>query len=223
MTVGVFDSGAGGLLTLSYLRALMPHIDVCFLSDRKNSPYGNKDEETLIRLVGENVEILKSHGAGVILMACCTASTLYQRLNEEYRSITVPIIDPIAREAQKSTKNRRVAVIATEATVRKKAFSGAIKALDPSICVKEFAAQELVELVENKSHDIKKIKEVLEPLKSEDVDTIVLGCTHFPALRAEISELFPGITLINSALIGAIEISKKVIDKGDGKTVFLEK
>ncbi len=218
--IGVFDSGRGGMLAISEIKRLMPHTDVCFYADRKNAPYGTKTREQLTELVKRDIDILKKSGAEKILMACCTASTVWKLLPEDYKSISLPIIVPSAKKAVHITKNNKIAVIATEHTAKSKAFTRAIHSIDKSITVSEFPAQELVYLAENRIYDIKKAERILEPLKDSDADTLILGCTHFPLLLREIQEILPNMKTVSSAREGAIEILKYT-KNGRGKTVFI--
>lgn len=226
--IGIFDSGAGGLNALRELRRLLPEADIVFFADRENAPYGTKAPDTLVRLVERDIEILKNSGAEKILMACCTASTVYHKLKEESRRICVPIIEPTVKRALKVSKNKKIGVIATERTVASKAFSKAILSRGTNAEVFEVAAQKIVAIVENGSRDGRLtrdekriISEALLPLVDTGIDTLILGCTHFPHLRCEIAGLLPGVELIDSAKEGAFEISKKASPEGFGKTLFL--
>ena len=127
--IGIFDSGAGGEYTLSALRALAPHADVCLLADRENAPYGTKDEATLVWLVRRNIRRLKDAGCDEILIGCCTASTVYSQLPQNERVSVYPIIEPTVRAAL--CGGPRIGVIATEATVRSRAFASEITKVSP--------------------------------------------------------------------------------------------
>ena len=151
--IGIFDSGRGGMMALTELKRLSPDKDVIFFADRKNAPYGTKTESELIRLVERDVEILTSKGADVILMACCTACTVYNLLPIEIRKIAHPIIEPTAKEAYRVTKNGKIGVIATERTIDSEAFPRALRELgitEPPLAVK---AQRLVAIAEDGGGD----------------------------------------------------------------------
>ena len=225
--IGVFDSGVGGLTALFELRRLLPRTDMIYLADRKNAPYGTRSEDEILSLAENCVERLTDAGADKILIACCTASTLHSRLTDGARRITTPIIAPAARAAVRVSRGR-IAVIATEATVRSHAFSRAI--LDEGECeVTELAAQELVPMVEGGATDKKPLTpeqksillRVLEPVRASRADTLILGCTHFPHLAGHIADLLPEVKLVSPSLEGALEIAKSTEDRGGGRTVFL--
>ena len=215
--IGVFDSGTGGILALRELRRLMPREATCLYIDSANAPYGTKDEGELLRLVKLDIERLRCAGADKILMACCTASTVYDLLSDEEKSIATPIIAPAARRAVEITKRGKIGVIATERTVSSHAFKNAILKERTDVCVTELAAQELVSLVEGGAFDAniteserELLQNTLAPLCYADIDTIVLGCTHFPALSGEISKILNNVKIVSSTYEGALEISKRV-------------
>ena len=226
--IGVFDSGAGGLTAVKELRRLMPTADIAFFPDRKNAPYGKKTTNELIPLVGRDIEILISHGADVVLMACCTASTVYPFLEEGLRRVAIPIIEPTAKAAAADTKNGRVAVIATETTVHSGAFKKSLIALGtPNIL--EIPASDLVTAVERGERDghltetgeallDRYLKEVI----SYGADTLILGCTHFPHLEGEIRKRLPRVKIISSSREGAKETLKSLRTQGSGRTVYID-
>ncbi len=225
--IGIFDSGAGGLAALRELRRLNPREDVLFLADRKNAPYGTKSEDEILRLTAENIKKIKNAGAKRVLIACCTASTVYEKLPFELRKIALPIIDPTADLAVKSTENSHIAVIATEHTVRCSAFSQAIKRTGARITVTELEAQILVGIAECVAAGevldedaISKIEKSLLPLTHLSADTLILGCTHFSHLKNEIRRFAKNMKIIDSAKTGA-QIIAESAGCGIGATVFL--
>ena len=218
---GIFDSGVGGAVALEHLRNMRPKIDICFFADRANAPYGTKDRGELLGLVCADIERLLLAGAERILMACCTASTVWDILPSEYKSVTVPIIEPTARTACRVTKSGKIGVIATHRTATDKAFTKAIMKIDKMISVEEISAQPLVRMAECGVHDINAVDSVLSPLKNKDIDTLILGCTHFPRLAREISECMPEVSLVSSPYEGAREIAKNTEDTGSAITLYL--
>ena len=226
--IGVFDSGMGGLFALSELRRLSDRIDIAFYADRKNAPYGTKSEEELLSLVSRDIEKLSSFGAEKTLMACCTASTVYDKLTEAQRSIAVPIIEPIANEAALKTKNGRVGILSTERTRRSGAFVKAISKKDARIRTFSVSAGELVALAESgkrdgnlEENDKKLIRKIISPILNCGVDTLILGCTHFAYFEEEIRNIF-GVDTVNSASVAAEYMIKRIKNEGQGKTVILE-
>lgn len=225
--IGIFDSGVGGLTALAELRRLLPHADMIYLADRENAPYGKKSEEQILAAAEGCIRRLVDAGADRILIACCTASTLHHRLSEEAQRISTPIILPTARAAMKKSRGR-IAVIATEATVRSHAFARAL--LGEGECrVSEFPAQELVAMVEGGASDElplteeqeKLLSRILSPVVVSRADTLILGCTHFPHIAGHIGRMLPRVNLISPSLEGALELAKSTEDRGGGRTVFL--
>lgn len=192
--IGIFDSGVGGFNSLYEIRRLLPRADIIYLADRKNAPYGTKSRRELISLVTEDIRRLVKLGATKILIACCTASCVWDSLGEEDRRISLPIIRPAAYAAA-CTAKRGVTVIATEATVKDGAFEREIAKYSP-LPVQEIATQELVSLVEGgcrdgrvTEKDMKILSAVAEKIKKTNADTLVLGCTHFSHLEKVLSAL----------------------------------
>ena len=217
--IGVFDSGAGGVAALGYLRDAMPRADLAFLADRENAPYGKKSEEELVRLVTNDIKRLRCVGAQDILMACCTACTVYDKLSPTDREIAHPIIAPTAEAAVRATKTGRIGVLATERTVNCSAFRLAILSLIPNATVIERAAPELVFAVEHglvRNEVRKAVFDAIAGILHGECDTLILGCTHFSHLTDIIGEIAPTLTLIDSAKEGAISLSNKLKDKGEG-------
>lgn len=226
--IGVFDSGAGGLTAISELRRIMPNIDICFFADRKNAPYGTKSQPELLRLVERDIRKLCNAGCERVLIACCTASTVFSLLPKDMQNIAHPIISPTVKEAARVTKNGKIGVIATEATVTSGAFRRELSALGGVREVFELPTQKLVTLVECgvtdeniKASESAKLSRILTPIKNSDIDTLILGCTHFPHLEKEIGRILPSVRLISSSREGAKEISKYILPCGTGKTVYL--
>lgn len=219
--IGICDSGEGGRVALEELRALAPTADLCFFADRKNAPYGTKDPSELLSLLRADIRRVREAGADEVLVACCTASTVYDSLTPGEQRGVYPIIRPTARAAAAATKNGRIGVLATEATVRSHAFRRELKALLPTATVTELAAQRFVGYVEQGRIDRPDVKRTIEELLKHDIDTLILGCTHFPRLSGIISEYASGVELISSALEGAREIAKCARHSGSGVTIYL--
>ncbi|MBQ9084304.1 MAG: aspartate/glutamate racemase family protein [Clostridia bacterium] len=221
--IGVFDSGEGGRSTLGYLRGLYPRENIVLLVDRKNSPYGKRSEEELQSITVENIKILASFGADVILIGCCTASGVWDRMNIRPPDIGVAsIISPTLRRARELTKGK-IAVIATEATVRAKSFGEDIL---------YFATQELVSLIDSGINDASitqptpaKIEKLLSPLADSGAELLILGCTHFGRLKGTIGKIALGYgigTVIDSAEVGALSLmSRHAPRQESGMTYYL--
>ena len=228
--IGIFDSGVGGFNAFYELRRMLPHADILYLADRDNAPYGTKTRDELIALVCDDVRRLSERGADMILMACCTASTVYGMLPENARRISVPIIEPAAR----ATCGGRVTVIATDATVRSHAFSGEIRKIYNNATVYEIPAQRLVYEVERGArtgHVTKAQSRYLDSLCADisdtGCDTLVLGCTHFSHLEGELSVRLPSVRMISPAREGARAMARRYnenkaeCETEHGRTVYM--
>ncbi len=197
VVIGILDSGSGGLLAARYVEGLTDE-EIVFFPDRRNAPYGTKTRNELIRLVEDGIEALVRVGCDKVLVACCTAGTVCDSIRKEYRQHAFPIIEPTVEAALAATKNRRIAVLATEATVLSGCFTDAIKRKGQfrGVNALAVAAQPLVGIVEGGARDglitdaqRAILKKVLSPLFGFDADTVILGCTHFPALSCEIKDI----------------------------------
>lgn len=218
--IGIFDSGDGGLAAAREVRRLFQKEDIVLLADRKNAPYGTKTEAELVSLVKEDIRRLSEMGCEKILVACCTASTVFTRLSESEQKICVPIINPTAKAVCGSA---HTAVIATERTVNSHAFSSEIFRIYPKIKVTEIKAQKLVGLIEEgrKCSTLscickEELDRLCEKIKELNADTLILGCTHFAHLEEEFALRLPDTKIINSAKEGALALKRfsSIRDKG---------
>ena len=225
--IGIFDSGVGGLCACKEVRRLLPREDILFLADRKNAPYGTKSKDEILKFTKNNIKLLRKLGADKILIACCTASSLYNLLSHSEREIATPIITPAARLA--AELGGRVAVIATNHTVKSHAFSREIVKISPTP-IAEMAEQQLVALVERGNRDGRLDSECREYLRrlavrirASEAEVLILGCTHFSHLEYEIGRLLPDVKIISPAREGAKEIVKKINPnrKENGKDVYM--
>lgn len=225
--IGIFDSGVGGICAYRHLREMLPRENILYLADRKNAPYGIKSRDEILGFTKTNIKRLRSLGADGILIACCTASSLYGLLDVDEQEIATPIITPAARLA--ADAGRRITVIATKYTVNSRAFSLEIAKF--SDCrVTEMAEQELVSLVERGNRDGRIGEEcsdylgrMADRIKRTEADALILGCTHFSHLEGEIKRLLPKVRIISPAREGAKEIMKKIDPrhKENGKNTYI--
>jgi glutamate racemase len=225
---GIFDSGVGGLAAYFELRRLLPREDIIYLADRKNAPYGTKTKDELIALTKKDIKRLCDMGARQVLIACCTASTVYSELSEWERKIATPIISPASRVA---AEGERIAVIATEHTVRSGAFGREIRKFSQASEVFERAEQALVAMVESGSRDGRisdecegEIRQIAEWVTDIRADTLVLGCTHFSHLESTLREMLPCVKIVSPAREGARAIKKKITVQhatGNGREIYI--
>ncbi len=216
--VGLFDSGSGGLNTVRYIREA-GNVDLVYLIDRENAPYGIKTEKELVRITERNIARLLDMGAARVLIACCTASTVYKSLGKEYREKAIPIIEAVANTAKNSTRSGRIGVIATKRTIDCHAFSRALSGCKTY----ELTLGELVGMIDSglsdetvTQTDEERLEKMLMPVLTKNIDTLILGCTHFPSLKKTVGRIASryGVTsIVDSAKVGAdllIEASEKL-------------
>ncbi|HVR43642.1 MAG TPA: glutamate racemase [Thermoanaerobaculia bacterium] len=211
--VGVFDSGVGGLTVFQEIERLLPDESLIYLGDSARVPYGTKSARTVTRYSHEAAAHLTGRGIKALVVACNTASAV--ALSELRAALTIPVIgviDPGARAASGLTRGR-VGVIATEGTVRSGAYTAALKSIDPEIEVIEQACPLFVPLAEEGWANTRVAREVagiyLEPLLEAGIDTLVLGCTHYPILKNTIRKVVgEGIAIVDSAETTALALGE---------------
>ena len=212
--IGIFDSGIGGLTVLKEIYRKLPHESTVYLGDTARVPYGIRSAETVTRYSMENTKFLFSQDVKMIVVACNTASSL--SLEAIRSSVPVPfvgVIEPGAKAAAAATRNKRIGVIGTEGTIKSNSYSRAIMKIDNSIEVFGMACPLFVPLVEEGWTEGKiaemVAREYLKEIKQKDIDTLVLGCTHYPLLKGILSDVMgEGVNLIDSAIETAREIKK---------------
>jgi glutamate racemase len=208
----VFDSGVGGLTVAAALRELLPAENIFYIGDTARVPYGGKSPATIERYSMEISGLLLAERAKLIVVACNTASALgVPRLRETLKVPVLGVITPGAEAAVNATRNGRIGVIGTRATIYSRAYERAIHALDPKMKVIGQACPLLVPLIEEAWLDDpisdQIIRRYLEPLLRDEIDTLVLGCTHYPLLRRAIKEVVgPEVILVDSAQNCAIAV-----------------
>ena len=223
--IGIFDSGIGGLTVLAALQRRLPGERYIYLGDTARLPYGMKSAETVVRYALRAAEFLAAHGIKMLVVACNTASAAALPALEE--AMTVPVIGvvgPGARVAVAGTAGR-VGIIGTESTIASGAYLRAVRALRPEVEVVARACPLFVPLAEEGWWDHPVTREVarlyLEPFAGGRVDTLVLGCTHYPLLQPAIAAtLGPGVRLVDSAeaVAGEVEalVAQQALASSDG-------
>jgi len=205
MPVGVFDSGVGGLTVVREISRNLPNEELIYFGDTARVPYGNKSKETVLRYSRQITRFLEKQHVKAIVVACNTASAL--ALSELEQEIDIPIIGvvkPGANAAVKATRNKRIGVIATDSTINSRLYPEYIAASDPEIRVYGKACPLFVPLVEEgwtkDEITLAVAKRYLGELLEQEIDTLIMGCTHYPLLRTLLREyLGEGITLVNPA------------------------
>ena len=203
--IGVFDSGIGGLTVVSALRTLLPNESISYIGDTARIPYGSRSEATVQRYSLEIAAMLLEDQAKTVVVACNTASAVALPQLEKSLPVTVTgVIVPGARAAIAKTRTGKVGVIGTRATIKSGAYERALRSLNPDVRVTARACPLLVPLIEEgwleSAITDEIIMQYLKPLVEEGIDTLVLGCTHYPLLRGAIARLLgEGISLVDSA------------------------
>lgn len=205
-SLGVFDSGLGGLTVVQEIWRQLPGEDVIYVGDTARVPYGGRSAEEIRRFNREIVGFLVDHGAKLVIFACNTSSALaFPTMQREFDVPMVEVIGPGAQAAAQTTRNGRIALWATEATVRSGAYLRAILRERPQAQVTAVACPRLVPLIESglaRSAEVAQaVDEYLEPVRAAGADTLILGCTHYPYLQGHLQRrLGPEVTLIDPAL-----------------------
>lgn len=217
--IGVFDSGIGGLTVAHALMERLPGESLIYFGDTARVPYGPKSRETVIRFSIENVELLVRYDVKAVVVACNTATAhALPALRERYDLPLVGVVEPGARAAVAATSSGRVGVIGTEGTISSGAYGDALRSIRPDVEVVPRPCPLFVPLAEEGllDHPATRLvaEEYLAPFRDDGVDTLILGCTHYPLLKPVIAEVLgPEVRLIDSALETAGEVAA-LLDRG---------
>ena len=212
--IGVFDSGLGGLTVVKELMRQLPNENIVYFGDTARVPYGTKSKESIVRFSKENVSFLLKYKVKMIVVACNTSSsTALGILKKSFSLPIIGVIAPGARRAAQVTHNKRVGIIATLATVNSHAYTKGIQEVDHSIKVISKACPLFVPLVEegwfHKKITMDIAKDYLRVLKRSKVDTLILGCTHYPLLKSALRKIMgQRVRLIDSAKEVASEVKQ---------------
>ena len=212
--IGVFDSGIGGLTVVHALLRRLPHENIVYFGDTARVPYGPKSPQVVREYAKDDTEFLLSKNVKMIVVACNTVSAVALDVVQKYANIpVVGVIIPGARAAMAATKKKRIGVIGTVGTISSNAYANAIKLLDEQANVFSRACPLFVPLVEEGWIDHKATeiiaKEYLFPFTTDKIDTLVLGCTHYPLLKDVISRALNGTSvLIDSGDATALEVDE---------------
>ena len=218
--IGVFDSGVGGLTVVREIMRNLPDERIVYFGDTARVPYGSKSKNTVIRYSRQIVHFLETQQVKAIVIACNTASAL--ALDTIEKEIDLPIIGvvkPGAQMAVETTQNKRVGVIATESTIQSGLYQQLITEADPAITVYGKPCPLFVPLVEEgwlkDSVTFEVAGRYLRKLMEQDIDTLILGCTHYPLLRSTLREIVgEKVTLVNPAYETARELKQLLAEKG---------
>lgn len=204
--IGVFDSGMGGLTCVAEIMKLMPNENIIYFGDTARVPYGNRSRETILEYAHQDVNFVKKHDVKMIIAACGTVSSAVGQAKDFGGGVPFTgVVIPAVQAACAATRSGRIGVIGTAATIRSGAYGKAIRTIRQDAVIIGNACPLFVPLVENGITDKDDIvvktmvSRYLEPIKRENVDTLILGCTHYPLLRDAIAEYMgEGVKLISS-------------------------
>lgn len=201
--IGIFDSGVGGTSIWKEVVKMLPHENTIYLADSANAPYGEKSKEEILQLSIKNTEFLLEQGCKLIIVACNTATTNAIDYLRAHYSVPFIGIEPAIKPAALHTKTKKVGVLATKGTLSSSLFHNTSKLFAEGITVLEQEGKGLVELIEAGKTDSKEMRtlltEFLNPMLDQEIDCLVLGCTHYPYLIPVLKEIIPAnITIIDS-------------------------
>ncbi len=203
--IGVFDSGLGGLTAVRRLREILPNEDIIYFGDTGRVPYGTRSENTIRRYAHEDCHLLLDRDVKFIIAACGTVSSVAPDILQALPVPAIGVVESTAKAAVNATKNKRIGIIGTAATIRSRSFERAMLSLDNSLTITAEACPLFVPLVESgwinpcDEVAIAMVRRYMSPIKQAGIDTLILGCTHFPLLAPIIQqELGNQVTLIDS-------------------------
>lgn len=211
--IGIFDSGLGGLTVLKVLAEKFPQESFCYLGDIARLPYGNKSPETIKRYGHQILKFLKNQNVKALIIACNSASTVFLS-EEEFEGVPLlNVIGPGARAALQKSQDKKIAILGTSATINSHAYRDTILSLESSAQVLERACPLFVPLAEegvvNDPITELVIKRYTQEIQDQGFKTVILGCTHYPILREDLTKVFGrGVTLIESGEVLAQELAE---------------
>lgn len=215
--VGVFDSGVGGLTVAREIMRQLPDENIVYFGDTARVPYGSKSKENIIRFSRQIIRFLKTKNVKAIVIACNTASALaLDVVKNEFDIPIIGVIVPGARAAVRETRNKKIGVVGTEGTIHSEMYTKVIREMEPEASVLGRPCPLFVPLVEEgfaKHHITDEVIEIyLEEMKHSDIDTMILGCTHYPLLRSKIMAYFgEKVHIVNPAYETALDL-KRVLE-----------
>ena len=223
--IGIFDSGIGGLSVINALRQKLPDTDLIYFGDTARSPYGNKSPKTVSRYVLENIEVLINCGVLAIIMVCHTSSSIATKAARRQFDLPIlDVIDPAVRLALQISKNNKIGIIGTQATISSGVYAAKIGAINAEVKVYSIASPLLVPLVEegweSKPETVRVVKKYLHPLKVRQIDTLILGCNHYVLLKNIIQrkvgkrvQLIDPVTLVSDNLVELLESQPEISNR----------
>ena len=211
-SIGIFDSGLGGLTVLKELKLALPNEKFIYLGDTARTPYGSKGYETIVRYSKECASFLQGKDIKLLVVACNTASSLaLNTLKKEFSCPVIGTINQVVNSAVDSSHSKKIAVIGTDATIASGVYEASLKAVDPNVQVYCKPCPLFVSLVEQGMFEGEIVDKVVElylaELKGKDIDVLILGCTHYPLLKGSIEKyLGPKVQIVECSKAIAVEV-----------------
>lgn len=219
LPIGLFDSGIGGTSIWREIHALLPHEDTIYLADSSNAPYGQRSKNEIIDLCFKNIDLLLKKQCKLIVVACNTATTnAIKEIREHYHTTPIIGIEPALKPAISLSKNSKIGVLATKGTISSELFASKVKHYS-DFQIYEQIGYNLVQLIESGNQNSPEMKRLLnaylQPMIDKQIDTLVLGCTHYPYLKDMIKTILPKhIQIIDSGLAVARQ-TKNILASSD--------
>jgi len=218
--IGIFDSGIGGLTVVKAIMERIPDYDIIYFGDTARTPYGNKSPETVIEYAVQDMTLLLDNGAKIIVMACNTVSSVAIDIVKKIEIPVFDVVTPAAELAVESSRKMAIGVIGTRATIKSNIYEKKIKAVNAGARVYSAACPLLVPIVEegwiNKPETAMIVKKYLYPLKVRQIDTLILGCTHYPLLKSVIQrKIGKRVNIIDSSTGVAGKVEKFLKERPD--------
>ena len=225
MSIGIFDSGVGGLTVLKEIRKVLPNEKIYYLGDTARVPYGEKTKELIVRYSKQITEFLLEQNVDAIVVACNTATSLaLEELKETFRVPIIGVVDAGVKTALYTTKNNKIGVIGTKATINSKKYETEIKNKNSKIEVYSKSCPLFVPVIEEgitKGEIVDLVVKMYLDEFKEKIDSLILGCTHYPLLKETIKNLYPNIEIVDPAKETAEDLKKILTDnnlmKNDGE------
>ncbi len=218
--IGVFDSGLGGLTAVKEIKKRLPCEDIVYFGDTGRVPYGTRSKETIIKYSRNDINFLLSKDVKIIVIACGTASSAaLPEICGDYKVPIIGVVESASKEATEATKNGKIGIIGTGGTIKSGSYEKLIHSIAPGVAIFKKACPLFVPLVENGHFDTEVARliteEYLTEIKEAGVDTLILGCTHYPLLKKTISEFMgENVTMIDAGAEVAKRLERVISEKG---------
>ena len=221
MKIGVFDSGIGGLTFVKKLFNLISNIEIIYFADTLHMPYGNKSREYIINRAKIIIDFLKSKNSELIISACGTVSSVLPDLQnyKNYENI-IGVVEPSCLKAAKITKNNNIGIIATELSIKERYYEKILLKINKNFKIYPKSCPKLAEIIENHNNDLSNqdfdyIKSCISFFNEKNIDTLILGCTHYPIIKRIILQILSDINIVDSSIETAKFVSKILSKKNN--------